>query len=437
MFALVDGNAFYASCEQVFRPALRGKPIVVLSNNDGCIVAANKEAKELGDIMYQPFFQLEAMLNQKGVTVFSSNYELYGDLSHRMHTLLASFAVEQEIYSIDECFLDFRGMRYFDFQSYGQAIKRSVMKQLGLPVAVGIGASKTLAKAANNRAKKIEGFNGVLAFCDLSSIEQDRLLAGMPVADIWGVGRKWCQRLNALGIESALDLKRAPTKKIRKHFNVVLERTVLELNGVPCMDLELIAPDKQQIISSRAFSQMITDYDSMQQAVARYVARAAEKLRQQNGVCRQVSVGITTNAFKQNAPQYHNLASVTLVHPSNHTGHLIERAKRCLQRIWRDGYEYKKAYVMLSDIREHGICQYDLFAARARYSNSPKSDALMAVLDRINARMGRGTCRMATEGVDGKITWPMKRYKHSPRYTTQWGELPVVYINKGQPLPSP
>ncbi len=261
MFALVDGNAFYASCEQVFRPALRGKPIVVLSNNDGCIVAANKEAKALGDIMYQPFFQLEAMLNKKGVTVFSSNYELYGDLSHRMHTLLASFAVEQEIYSIDECFLDFRGMRYFDFQSYGQEIKRSVMKQLGLPVAVGIGASKTLAKAANNRAKKIEGFNGVLAFCDLSSIEQDRLLAGMPVADIWGVGRKWCQRLNALGIESALDLKRAPTKKIRKHFNVVLERTVLELNGVPCMDLELIAPDKQQIISSRAFSQMITDYD--------------------------------------------------------------------------------------------------------------------------------------------------------------------------------
>ncbi len=428
MFALVDGNSFYAACEQVFRPDLRGKPIVVLSNNDGCIVAANKEAKALDDIMYQPFFQLEKMLRKNGVTIFSSNYELYGDLSHRMHNLLASFAVEQEIYSIDECFLDFRGMRHFDFQSYAGEIKHSVMKHLGLPVAVGIGASKTLAKAANNRAKKVVGLNGVLALCDLPESKQDKLLAGMPVADVWGVGRKWTRRLHDMNITSALDLKRASPKKIRKHFNVVLERTVLELNGIACQDLELIAPDKQQIVSSRAFSHMITDHTSMQQAVARYIARAAEKLRQQNGVCKHISIGITTNPFKPNAPQYHNWASTTLIYPSNHTGHLIERGKQCLKKIWRDGFEYKKAFVMLSDIRDNQVCQYDLFATQARYSNSPKSDALMTVLDKINTRMGKGSCRMATEGMDGQIAWPMKRYKHSPRYTTQWEELPLAYL---------
>lgn len=427
MFALVDGNSFYASCEEVFRPDLRGRPIVVLSNNDGCVVAANTIAKSFGDIMYKPFYQLEKMLMKKGTAVFSSNYELYGDLSHRMHSLLATYAVDQEIYSIDESFLDFSGMKYYDFNEYGLEIKQTVKKHLGLPVAVGIGASKTLAKAANNRAKKVSGLKGVLAISDLSEREQNRLLWGMDISDVWGVGRQWSKQLKAMNINTALDLKCASPKRIRKRFNVVLERTVHELNGVPCQDLELIVPDKQEIVSSRAFSQMVTDKVSMQQAIARYVARAAEKLRKQKGVCKQVSVGITTNPFRQ-SPQYHNWASTSLIYPSNHTGHLIERSKRCLDRIWRDGYEYKKAFVMLADISKPDVIQLDLFAQKPKYSNCSKSDALMRVLDKINTRMGKGSVRMATEGLGDNIKWPMKRYKHSPRYTTQWKELPTAYI---------
>jgi len=428
MFALVDGNSFYASCEQVFRPDLVGRPVVVLSNNDGCIVAANTLAKSFGDIMYQPYFQLANMLKKKGTAVFSSNYELYGDLSHRMHTLLGRFAIEQEVYSIDESFLDFQGMQHWDLNAYGHQIKHTIRQQLGLPVAVGVGASKTLAKAANHLAKKNAALDDVLVMPGLSEAEQNTLLAGMDVNAVWGVGRRWSMRLKAMGIGTALDLKQVSAKKIRQQFSVVLEKTVHELNGVSCQDLELIVPDKQEIVSSRAFSKMITDYKDMQQAVARYVSRAAEKLRQQQGRCKQISVGITTNAFKHNAPQYQNWASSSLIYPSDHTGHLIERAKHCLQGIWKDGFEYKKAFVMLSDISKQNIVQFDLFAQNPKYSNSPKADALMNVLDKINTRMGKGVCRLAAEGMDGQTDWAMKRCKQSPRYTTHWHELPVAYI---------
>ncbi len=427
MFALVDANSFYASCETVFRPDLAGRPIVVLSNNDGCIVAANKRAKAFGNIMYQPYFQLAKMLEQKGTAVFSSNYELYGDLSHRMHTLLSQFAIEQEVYSIDECFLNFTGMQHWNFTHYGQSIKQSVMKQLGLPVAVGIGSSKTLAKAANNIAKQLPELEGVLCLSDLSPAGQNQMLAGLNVADIWGVGQRWSKRLNAIGIETALDLKQTPIKKIRKQFSVVLERTVHELNGIPCQSLQLVIPNKQQIISSRAFNKTIRDYKNMQQAVARYIARAAEKLRQQNGVCKQISVNIMTNPFQSTA-QYNNWASTSLIYPSNHTGHLIERGKHCLKRIWKEGYEYKKALVILSDISEPGIMQYDLFADKARYSNNKKTDSLMQVIDKINSRMGKGTCRLAAEGNNSKSSWPMQRHRQSSRYTTCWKELPVAYL---------
>ena len=429
MFALVDGNSFYASCEQVFRPDLIGKPIVVLSNNDGCVVAANRQAKAFGNIMYQPYFKLEKFLKQKDTTVFSSNYELYGDLSHRMHNLLASYAVEQEIYSIDESFLDFSGMRYFDFQDYGQQIKNAVKKQLGLPVAVGVGITKTLAKAANNRAKKLAHLDNVLAISDLSEQEQNKLLAGMPVNDVWGVGSRWTRQLSDLGINTALQLKQVSPSLIRKRFSVVLERTVHELNGVPCQNLELIAPDKKEIVSSRAFSRMINDKHSMQQAVARYIARAAEKLRKQGSCCQQLSVSITTNVFKKNVPQYHNWANTRLITPSHDTGLLIRQGKQCLDRIWKDGFEYKKAFVMLSNISSSkDSVQYDLFSTEKNNPRTQKSDAIMGVMDAINTRMGKGTCRIASEGLRGQTHWQMKRHKHSPRYTTQWKELPVAYL---------
>lgn len=428
MFALVDGNSFYASCEIVFRPDIVNRPVVVLSNNDGCIVAANRLAKSFGDIMYQPYFKLEKFLKQEGTVVFSSNYELYGDLSHRMHTLLGSYATEQEIYSIDESFLDFSGMKNWDFTVYGQEIKQTVMKHLGLPVAVGIASTKTLAKAANNIAKKVEGLNHVLAISDLSVTEQNRFLSHMDVSDVWGVGRQWSKRLKSMGINTALELKQISPKKIRKQFNVILERTVMELNDVPCQNLELIAPDKQEIVSSRAFSKTITDYKAMQHAVSRYIARAAEKLRKQGGTCKRITVGINTNPFQKNIIQYHNSANTTLIYPSDNTSHLIERGKQCLKQIWRNDCEFKKTFVMLSDISKRGVIQYDLFAAKPKYSNNDKSEALMNVLDKINTRMGKGTCRMGAEGVDENIDWSMKRLRHSPRYSTCWNELPVAYI---------
>lgn len=428
MFALVDANSFYASCEAVFRPDIKDKPIVVLSNNDGCIVAANAMAKSFGNIMYQPYFKLEKLLHQNGTVVFSSNYELYGDLSHRMHTLLGTYATRQEIYSIDESFLDFSGMRRFDSTAYGHDIKQTVMKHLGLPVAVGIATTKTLAKAANNIAKKNSCLENVMSLSDLSPSDQNYYLSKMDVSDIWGVGRQWSKKLRSIGIDTAFKLKQTSAKKIRSKFNVVLERTVHELNGEPCQDLELIIPDKQEIVSSRAFSKTITDYNDMQQAVARYVSRAAEKLRNQNSQCQRISVGITTNPFQKNIIQYHNLSSTSLIYPSNHTGHLIERSKRCLKKIWRDDCEYKKAFVMLSDISKKGEVQYDLFAQHPRYSNNTTSESLMNVFDKINNRMGKGTCRMGAEGIDKRIDWSMKRLKHSPRYTTNWNELPIARI---------
>jgi len=428
VFALVDGNSFYASCEAVFRPDIVNKPVVVLSNNDGCIVAANAKAKAFGNIMYQPYFKLEKFLEQENTVVFSSNYELYGDLSHRMHTLLGTYATQQEIYSIDESFLDFSGMSRYDFTAYGSEIKQAVMKHLGLPVAVGIASTKTLAKAANNIAKKNPELDHVLALSDLSVADQNRFLSRMDVSDVWGVGRQWSKRLKSMNINTTLDLKRASPKKIRKQFNVILERTVLELNDTPCQDLELIIPHKQEIISSRAFSKTITDYQDMQQAVSRYIARAAEKLRKQGSTSKRITVAINTNPFQKNVVQYSNSSSITLIYPSDNTSHLIDRGKQCLKQIWRNGCEYKKAMVILSDISNRGVIQFDLFADKPRFSNNDKSEALMNVLDKINTRMGKGTCRMAAEGINQKIDWSMKRLKHSPRYSTCWNELPVALI---------
>ena len=428
MFALVDANSFYTACETVFRPDLRERPVVVLSNNDGCIIAANRRAKSLGDILYRPYYQLEKMLAEQGTAVFSSNYELYGDLSQRMHHLLGSFSTKQEIYSIDESFLDMGDMRHYNLNRFGQEIKRSVMKQLGLPVAVGMGKTRTLAKAANHLAKKITPLAGVLSISDMPENKQNQLLSRMPVANVWGVGRRWARRLNALGIETALHLKQCSPEYIRQQFNVVLERTVYELNGIACQELELIPADKQEIICSRSFNRPIRDYSDMQQAIARYTARAAEKLRQQQGQCKQLSVGIYTNPFKQHGAQYSCWKSISLIHPSHHSGHLIERAKHCLHKIWKQGYEYKKAFVMLSDISKAGTLQYDLFAQKPAYSNNDKTDALMEVLDKINTRMGRGSCRMASEGLDNQCSWPMQRHKQSPRYSTCWNELATAYI---------
>ena len=292
VFALVDANSFYASCEIAFNPKLEQRPVVVLSNNDGCIVAANHIAKALAkqfapkdfgrggyqsakptSMMFQPYFKLEGFFKRFNTAVFSSNYELYGDMSSRMHQLLATFAARQEIYSIDESFLDLSGMEKWNLTEYGHSIKRCIKQGLGLPVAVGIGPSKTLAKLANHLAKKTAAHQGVLDLTALAPPVVDMLLKQVAVGDVWGVGRKLSEQLNTLGIKTALDLKQANVKSLRKRFSVVMERTIMELNGQACLSLEDVAPDKQQILSSKSFGQAVKDYAYLEQAVASYTDR--------------------------------------------------------------------------------------------------------------------------------------------------------------------
>ncbi|UQB41621.1 Y-family DNA polymerase [Thiomicrospira microaerophila] len=445
IYALVDANSFYASCEIAFNPKLENRPVVVLSNNDGCIVAANQIAKDLAkrfpihygsggyqaakpsSMMFQPYFKVEKMLKRFDTAVFSSNYELYGDMSSRMHRLLGEFASAQEIYSIDESFLDLSGMQKWNLTDYGHRIQQTIKQGLGLPVAVGIATSKTLAKLANHLAKKHQGYQGVLDLTALSEPVVNHLLRQVSVGDVWGIGKKLALQLNEMKIETALDLKYSNLKSLRKRFSVVMERLVLELNGQACLSLEESTPTKQQILTSRSFGQPVTDFESLAQAVASYTARAAQKLRAQDGLCQYISVFIRTNPFQVAKPFYQNQHTYGLVYPTNHTGLLLTMAKRALNRIWQPGLAYHKAGVCLSDIHPKGAMQLDVFAPNPRFSANPKSDALMKVVDQVNQQMGRGTMQFAAEGLRAKKPWQMRRDLCSPRYTTRIDEVLTVW----------
>lgn len=446
VFALVDANSFYASCEIAFNPKLEQRPVVVLSNNDGCIVAANKIAKDLAkqfaskdfgrggyqsakptSMMFQPYFKLQGFLKRFNAAVFSSNYELYGDMSARMHRLLGSFAARQEIYSIDESFLDLSGMQKWNLTEYGHTIRRTIKQGLGLPVAVGIGHSKTLAKLANHLAKKIDHYDGVLDLTALSEPSVNALLKQVEVGDVWGVGRQLSAQLKAMHIHTAYDLKTANVKTLRKQFSVVMERTVMELNNQSCLSLEEVAPHKQQIVSSKSFGQPVTEYAYLEQAVSSYTARAAEKLRRQQSTCQYISVYIRTNPFKEHEPYYSQHHTYGLVYPTDNTLLLVKMAKRALKHIYQPGLVYQKAAITLSDIQPKGALQLDVFAPNPKYSANPKSDALMETLDKINQRMGRGTIQLAAEGLHHKQHWQMRRNLCSPRYTTRINEILTVH----------
>ena len=352
VYALIDGNSFYASCESVFNPSLWDRPVVVLSNNDGCIVAANSKAKAIGEISFKPLFQVKKILTQHNAAIFSSNYELYADMSARMHSIVGRFSPQQEIYSIDESFLNFTNMN-LDLTEYAHKLKRTVNRLIGIPVAVGMGHSKTLAKAANHLAKKHENYNGVLDLSTMTETAVNHLLRNMDVSKVWGVGRKLTPRLQALGIKSAYDLKKMDRNRARTNFSVVLQTTVDELNGIARIEFNEVIANKQQIISSRSFGTLVTDLASMQEAVATYTARAALKLRQQQTQCMQLGVMITTNTFNNNNPQYSNWKNVNFRYPTNNTAELIQAAKKALQSIYKQGFEYKKAMVVLGNIQEN------------------------------------------------------------------------------------
>lgn len=418
MFALVDVNSFYASCETAFRPDLKGRPVVVLSNNDGCVIARNTEAKRAGVKMGDPYFRQKDLFRRYGVVCFSSNYELYADMSSRVMSTLEAMSPRCEIYSIDEAFCDLTGVRNCRvLQEFGQELKDAVYQNTGLAVGVGIAQTKTLAKLANHAAKKWQRQTGGVV--DLSNQDRQRkLMAALPVDEVWGVGRRISKKLEAMGIKTVLDLADTDIRFIRKHFNVVLERTVRELRGEPCLELEEFAPVKQEIVCSRSFGERITDYDAMRQAICSYASRAAEKLRGEHQYCRFISTFVKTSPFALNEPYYGNSASVKLLTPTQDSRDIIAAATRSLDAIWKDGHRYQKAGVMLGDFFSQGIAQLNLFD-----DNAPRrgSEKLMEVLDHLNAKEGKGALYFAGQGIQQQ--WAMKREMLSPRYTTRYEDL--------------
>ncbi|HFT8041049.1 TPA: Y-family DNA polymerase [Klebsiella aerogenes] len=420
MFALCDVNSFYASCETVFRPDLRGRPVVVLSNNDGCVISRSAEAKPFVK-MGEPYFKQKDIFRHHGVVCFSSNYELYADMSNRVMTTLEEMSPRCEKYSIDEVFCDLTGVRNCRvLTEFGHELRATVRQCTHLTVGVGIAQTKTLAKLANHAAKRWQQQTGGVV--DLSNAERQRkLMAALPVEEVWGVGRRIAKRLETMGIRTVLQLADTDIRFIRKHFNVVLERTVRELRGEPCLELEEFAPVKQEIICSRSFGHRITEYEEMRQAICSYASRAAEKLRQEHQYCRFISVFVKTSPFAPDERYYANNASVTLLTPTQDSRDIIAAATRCLDAIWQSGCRYQKAGVMLGDFYSQGVAQLNLFDENAPRKNSQK---LMEVLDRLNAEDGRGTLYFAGQGI--QQPWQMKREMLSPRYTTRYSDLPTV-----------
>ncbi|QHM74055.1 translesion error-prone DNA polymerase V subunit UmuC [Mixta intestinalis] len=422
MFALADVNSFYASCEQVFRPDLRDKAIVVLSNNDGCVIARSALARRLGVKMGEPWFQLRAKSFPEKIHCFSSNYALYASMSCRVMQILESLAPRTEIYSIDECFLDVGGIsNCLPCEDFGRQVRHTVKSHTGLTVGVGMGPTKTLAKSAQWATKRWPQFNGILALEPGNPRRTEKLLSLQPVEEIWGCGQRISKKLARMGISTALELSGADTRFIRKHFGVVLERTVRELRGESCISLADAPVPKQQIVCSRSFGTRTESYESVRQAVCRFAERAAEKLRSERQYCLNIAVFIKTASFGDD-PFYANVASERLVLASQDTRDIIGAAARSLDRIWRPGYRYAKAGVMLGDFITDPAAQLQLFDDYQPQANSAQ---LMSVIDAINLN-GRGSVWFAGQGISPE--WQMKRQLLSPGYTTRWDELPVARL---------
>lgn len=420
--ALVDCNNFFVSCERVFNPKLEGVPLVVLSNNDGCVVSRSNEVKALGLKMAQPWFQLEKLARQHGIIAFSSNYTLYGDLSARVMATLATFSPKQEIYSIDECFLDLDGFDPASLSAYAQKIRHTVKRNVGIPVCVGIAETKTLAKLANHCAKKeLAGAQGVCDFGRLTAAQRARLFSGIPVGDVWGVGRRIAHHLQALNILSVEDLRRANADTIRGQFSVVLERTLQELNGTPCIELENAGNPRQQIMVSRSFGAPVMNFSDLAESVAYFATRAAEKLRHDQSVATSLCVFIHTNPFKPDEAQYQKSIVVPLRQASDDSAQLVQAAIAGLKAIYLGGFRYKKSGVLLLGLHPKATRQAGLFDDPLAQA---KSDKLMGVMDKINQKMGQGSLTLAATGI--RPRWAMRRELKSPDYTTDWEQLMIA-----------
>ncbi|NJP03626.1 translesion error-prone DNA polymerase V subunit UmuC [Pseudomonas sp. hsmgli-8] len=417
VFALCDANSFYASCERVFRPDLAKTPIVVLSNNDGAVIARSYDAKPFVK-MGAPYFQIKDTLRRHGIVAFSSNYALYGQLSERFMTIVEGMVAACEPYSIDEVWCDLTG-HPGDLTAFGRSIRDKVLRCTGIPVGVGIARTKTLAKLANHTAKRLQQqTGGVVDICD--PFKRDWVLRNTAVEEVWGVGRRLSAHLQGMGVQSAMDLAKADPVTLRAKFSVVLERTARELAGVSCMELDEPDPPKQEICCSRMFGKRLTDLHPIKEAVATYTARAAEKLRAQGSMCKKMRISIRTGMFNPDEAKYTNGILVELPYPTNDTLLMTNAATEAVERIFRKGYRYSKAEVLLLDLRQPGEYTGDLFAR----TQPQKCEQLMGIMDSINARWGRGTLRSATVPIEPE--WGMRREFMSQSYTTRIDQLWTV-----------
>jgi DNA polymerase V len=417
LFALIDCNNFYASCERVFQPDLNGKPIVVLSNNDGCVIARSNEAKAVGVPMGAPAFQFQKMFDANNVQVFSSNYALYGDMSSRVMTLLSEFSPDMEIYSIDEAFLKFKGFEYFNLAAIGKEIRYKVTKGTGIPISVGFAPTKALAKVANKVAKKFPEHTGSVYIINTDE-SRIKALKWLPVEDVWGIGRKHAKRLNLIGVKTAYDFTLLSENWVKNNMAIVGLRLQKELNGISVLDLDDIKP-KKNIATTRSFEKNYSKIEDLIERVSTFAVTCAEKLRRQKSCCNSIMIFVYTNGHRPELPQYSKNIVMQLPYASNSSIDLSDYAVKGLRLIFKEGYQYKKAGVIVMDFTPEVNYQASLFDEK-----NPKHDKLMAAMDKINKNIGRQKLKLASQDLDR--TWKMRQEKLSKRYTTRLDEIITI-----------
>lgn len=430
MLALLDGNNFYVSCERVFRPSLEGRPVVVLSNNDGCAISRSNEAKALGIKMGQPHFEFRHLEDSAGLVTLSANFALYGDMSDRMMSLAAGLGPESEIYSIDEAFIGLQGVRG-DLAARARAVRERIVRWIGIPTCVGIAPTKTLAKLANHIAKDAERKPGSYPaqhaqICHLGALpaaEVDQLLQATEVGDVWGVGRRIGEQLRAAGVATALELARLDPASVRRRWSVVLERTVRELQGLPCIDLDDAPAPKQEIAVTRSFGKPVRELASLVEAVSEFSTRAAEKLRKQGGLAGRVMVFAHTSPFRP-GPRWSQSLVVPLRRPTADTRLIVDAAVVAMRMIFQPGYDLAKAGVMLLDLCDGSVLQGELDLEDESGRDRGK---LMTAMDKLNTKWGRATVRPASTGTAGdRREWTMRQERRTPHYTTDWRQAPIA-----------
>ncbi|HFG6919703.1 TPA: Y-family DNA polymerase [Acinetobacter baumannii] len=424
VFFLIDVNNMYVSCERVFDPSLNNKPVIVLSNNDGCAVARSNESKALNIKMGVPLFQIKDIVQQHNVIVLSSNYAMYAEMSRRFHTILASYVTAEEVepYSIDECFVDFTAYeKNFDLEKVGHDMRAKIWKWIGLPVCVGIGRSKTEAKISNHIAKKNQGFNGVCDLVNMDPCNKEYYFAQIDVSEVWGVGRKHSKKLQAMGINTVLDLACAEPREMQKRFSIVMARTIFELQGISCIEIEHTPPSKKQIVASRSFGGRVTELTDLKEAISMYAQDACKRLRDEGLLCGCMIAFVQSNPFDPNIPFYNKSITGSFSEPTDCAIDFVKAATRMLNDIYKEGIKYKKCGVVLTCLEPKSGHTYDLLTD---FEHIEKKECLMQAMDGIHSKFGKKKIGIGPCFIPNR-NWSMSRDKLS-RNPFRWDELPLI-----------